>query len=433
MFVGIFTVITIMGVIAVDFGLWFSERRGAQTDADLPALAGARECMLRLASGDPNYGDPEGAVDNWFNLNNGGNASLVSVDASCPCVDVRVKHDSKTLFSSFFSPVFDGVAGNIGAHARACAGAANNPTRPVPFYLVNNGPCFHADGSPNFDYGGLCMIAGGSQSEDPDNPNRGCLDLQTEGECSYSPGSGNLEFNIDWGTEGMCLINDTGGCDPGKSGPWYDCVSGQGGCPKQSKVIAAIKDRVSRIGTCDANHNGVEDFSEVTEPVPGTPGVYTAKPCNTSGPDGASWRLMTTVIIGEDPHSNNGYPILGFAGFYIAGCADERNFPDILACMGDNDDIADCLTPEEQKCKASSGGHEAVLGKWVDLIMPGSGIGPVDPSTTEFSIALVDWEGGGTPVPTVAPTVVPTVAPTVAPTATPCPCGTKPNGTCKKC
>jgi len=511
MFVGLFTVITVIGVITIDFGLWFSERRGAQTDADLPALAGARECMLRLASGDPDYGDPQAKVQEWFNLNNEGNATLENVDVECPCVTVDVRHSSRSLFAS----IFDKVAPNIGARAKACAGAANNPTSPVPFYLVNHGPCFHADGSPNLDDGGLCMIAGGSQSESPDNPNRGCLDLQTEGECSYSNASGDLLYNINWGTDGMCLINDTGYCDPDNRGPWYDCVAGQGGCPKSSKVVPAIGDRVSRIGTCDANHNGVEDFSEVTEPVPDTPGVYTAKACNTSGPDGASWRLMTVIVIGEEPASNNGYPILASAAFYITGCADERNYDSILACMADHDNVADCLTPEERKCTASSGGHEAVLGQWVPLIVAGSGTGPIDDSTTMFGIALCDWEsgegcgggGGGTPVPTVAPTDTPvptatpchgshcptdtpaptntpkptatntprpptatptrtptatptrtptatptrtptatptrtptatptrppTATPTRPPTATPCPCGTKPNGECKKC
>jgi hypothetical protein len=76
--------------------------------------------------------------------------------------------------------------------------------------------------------------------------------------------------------------------------------------------------------------------------------------------------------------------------------------------------------------------------------MAGSGTGPVDPSSTEFGIALVDWEGGGgTPGPTSVPTPgsptdTPAPPPTVAPTTPPpsptpqCPpqC-VLPNGKCK--
>ena len=55
MFVGLFTAIAVIGVITVDFGLWFSERRGAQTDVDMAALAGVQELAkdLSVAPGGP--------------------------------------------------------------------------------------------------------------------------------------------------------------------------------------------------------------------------------------------------------------------------------------------------------------------------------------------------------------------------------------------
>jgi uncharacterized membrane protein len=41
----VLSVMFVIGVIVVDFGLWFSERRGAQKDADLSALAAAQPLM----------------------------------------------------------------------------------------------------------------------------------------------------------------------------------------------------------------------------------------------------------------------------------------------------------------------------------------------------------------------------------------------------
>ena len=50
MFVGLFTIIALAAAITVDFGLWLSERRGAQTDADLVTLAGAYELLEDTAT-----------------------------------------------------------------------------------------------------------------------------------------------------------------------------------------------------------------------------------------------------------------------------------------------------------------------------------------------------------------------------------------------
>ena len=442
MFIGIFTVIAVVGVIVVDFGLWFSERRGAQTDADLPALAGARECMLRLASGDPNYGDPEGAVDNWFNLNNGGNASLVSVDASCPCVDVVVKHDSKTLFSSFFAPVFDGVAGNIGAHARACAGAANAPEKVTPFETDNNSaPCFNADETPNFTT--LCGLEFGAQAENP----RGILDLETkeDGPCSQASGSGDPEGVIEWGAGGLCIIDETpGSCVEGAKGPWYECAATQTGDAKN--VLDGTAARIGHEPLCDGpDANNIDDFGESVDLIldTGDPAtsLYQAKDCDpdTAG-NQASPRLIAIIVFDEYPTDNNtGYSIVAFASFYLAGCAvdddgaetgeqcnnafdddDDGKINDGckkqggaaetgVQCDNDLDDDSDgkfndgCpvviteedLDPKGQPHGGAPPGRVIVFGKFVRLVTSGGGIGPVDPSSTTFGIALVDWEGGG--------------------------------------
>jgi len=52
LFVGVVTVIFVMAAITIDFGIWFSERRGAQKDADAASLAGAQELLAQ------NFVDP---------------------------------------------------------------------------------------------------------------------------------------------------------------------------------------------------------------------------------------------------------------------------------------------------------------------------------------------------------------------------------------
>ncbi|HEY8766157.1 MAG TPA: pilus assembly protein TadG-related protein, partial [Dehalococcoidia bacterium] len=44
------TVMFVIGAIVVDVGLWLSERRGSQTQADFSALAGAYELLNPAAS-----------------------------------------------------------------------------------------------------------------------------------------------------------------------------------------------------------------------------------------------------------------------------------------------------------------------------------------------------------------------------------------------
>jgi hypothetical protein len=444
MFVGIFSVIAVIGVITVDFGLWLSERRGSQTDADLPALAGARECMLQLATGTPH--DPYPAIVQWFNDNNGGNATLEYASPTCEedaqgrlCVTVRVRHDSETLFSSFFSPVFDAVSDNIGAHATACAGAANAPEQITPFETDNNSaPCFNADETPNFTT--LCGLEFGAQGG-PNDPNpRGIVDLEAPDDyCSSSPGSGDIEELIEFGAEGICLIDETpGSCAEGSHGPWYECASTQTGNPQ--KVLDGTAARIAREPLCDGSDaNNIDDFDESVEMIVDTgdpaTSVYQARDCDpdTEG-EQISPRVMTIIVFDEYPTDNNtGYSIVAFAGFYLAGCAvDDDGAETGAQCNNNLDDdndgkINDGCSKQggvaetggqcdnaldddndgkvndgcpvkiteadlDPKCQQNSGGvgHVVVFGKFVRLVTSGGGIGSVDPSSTMFGIALTE-------------------------------------------
>src|SRR3989304_4876854 len=84
------------------------------------------------------------AVNDWISDNDEqGNLTLhnVVVDDSCfgvwdeDAVAVDVRHDSRTLFFSIFGFADEP---NIGAHAKACAGAAQGLGNIVPFQIDND-------------------------------------------------------------------------------------------------------------------------------------------------------------------------------------------------------------------------------------------------------------------------------------------------------
>jgi hypothetical protein len=150
---------------------------------------------------------------------------------------------------------------------------------------------------------------------------------------------------------------------------------------------------------------------------------------------------MTIIVFDEYPTDNNtGYSIVAFAGFYLAGCAvdddgaetgdacnnnldddDDGKVNDGCKKKGgdaeegaqcDNDvdddgddaindgcpvlvteaDIYDPDYPERRTCEQDSGGvgHVVVFGKFAKLVTTGGAVGPIDPSTTMFGIALTE-------------------------------------------
>ena len=476
MFVGLFTIITVIGAITIDFGLWFSERRGSQNDADMIALAGAQECMLQLASGGAYTADVPGAVQRWFDLNNNANAGNATLDPpasalSCEqddqdrlCVTVGIHHSTRALFAS----IFDKVAPDIGAHARACAGAANGLGPSIPFEVATQDTCF-VDGQPRF--GEVCPLEGGSHGKCPEgdtsctsNP-RGILDLLTkvEGYCSDQGSSAHPERVIPCGAEGMCQPNEDGAQGACPDVEWYDCADVQDGNPQavlngvqcrlEGSSSSACPGTLSCVppgeGLCDANHDGIDSFDEsVTLLVASNDPakrVYEAKDCDpsTAGKQISS-RLGSVVVFDHIPSKNETQPIITFAGFYLEGCSPDTFDPDppTVQQLEDWFELQGNDEDHYRQCNVGTPGLQTVYGRFFNLVCAGCGAGPVDQSTTMFGIALVDWEGGGgtpgptaTPVPTVAPTSPP--PPTVAPTSPPptppvCPpqC-ILPNGKCK--
>lgn len=374
-FVGVMTVVFVVGAIAVDVGLWLSERRGAQSDADFVALTGAWELLDPGAT----VGDVTTAVDGALAANDEQlNASIEGspdIDLGERCVAVDVRHDSALLFSAIF-----GLTDiDIGAHAKACAGAANAPGDVVPFQIDDNpGPCFDSNEEPIFT--SMCPLELGAQSGDP----RGMLDLNAPGDyCSDSPDAGEIEDVIVDGASGICMINETGTCDPAANGPWYDCVAVQDGNPK--KVLDGVAARLAAEGACDDNSDGIEDWDETVVLLfdTGDPytSIYEARDCDplTEGKQ-YSVRLISLIVLEEKPPSGNtGWPILAFASFRLEGCQAEG------VPVADETDL-------DRDCSGDYGpqGHAVVYGRFVKIVFTGGGITPPNDQTTAFGIGLVE-------------------------------------------
>jgi hypothetical protein len=339
-----------LGVVAVDASMWQSERRGAQKDADLAALAGALPLIPDLQDAAAARQD---AVDFANSNDEAGNApdlstaagqdytqgNTVVVDNSCfgtdrlDAVRINLDHNSRTFFSSIFGVE---ISPDIGAHARACVGSLTNPKGLRPFAIdLATSPCFvHATdvpppapadvGEPNF--GAECTLDFGSK--DQINGERGVLDLESPtSQCSNVPGSGDLVDTIADGANGTCFTNQTNSCPT----PYDNCVVGQTG-NVANKTLTGIQDILAREGDCDARYTvpgdnpGIDDFEEAVElfggdgsPVPpGPDNLFMPRLCNDAGE--ISPRLITIVAVPNLIGQNNPMPIRYFVPMYIVGC-----------------------------------------------------------------------------------------------------------------
>lgn len=380
LFAGLFAVIVLAGAIVIDFGLWFSERRGAQKDSDLSSLAGAWEYALWLGTGSvgtPPDGDAATKAQEWFDSNNqADNASIVNLVASFPCVTVDSRHDSRSLFAGIF-----GIgAPDIGARAVACAGALTGVGDVLPLETALNGQCFTA-GEP--DFGELCGLEFGA----PSGPARGLVDLRSDGtHCSESGGPmsyGEIVRLMVEGAEGSCFINEgePPTCAPDRRGPWFDCVAVQTG--NAQAILDGIEARIGLEPVCDTSGDGIDSFDESVVLVDDggditdlSTNIYEARDCGGE----TSPRLVTIIVLPREPPrnaGNRGFPIAGFAGFYLWGCAPEAGLSEA--------EVVD------RKCDAPRQvGLQVVYGNFVNLIVAGGQSGPPGGPGTQFTISLVE-------------------------------------------
>lgn len=423
------TVMFVIGAIVVDIGLWLSERRGAQTDADFAATAGAWELLRPGASASDAVTAATSSLSANDEQGNAAFANPVQVDDSCwdrgvnDAVTVDVSHGSRGLFFDIFGLTNP----DIGAHAKACVGAAQGIGDIVPFHVTDNpGPCFDTNEEPIFT--ALCDVERGAHGSNP----RGLLDLEADQYCSNRSGSGDPEELIENGAQGLCLIDENGNCEGG-SGPqqgYYDCVYAQTG--NTANIQAGVNARVSKDGDCDAlygNGNGTDDFLETIQIVfnTGNPttSIYEARDCDLAA-DGLqkSPRLVTLVVLENEADQNDPEPIIAFAGFYLSGCGDER------ITHTDETLIDPYCGPQQAGADVQPALEAYVAAPELGPVLHHRcthGNPPAFTCTPTPSPVPTP-----TPTPTPAPTASPSPAPTASPTPSPAPTGTPgcPQGHC---
>jgi hypothetical protein len=330
LFVGIFTIIMMAAVIVIDFGLWFSERRGAQTDVDLVTLAGGFELLDEAVT----FADVDAAtqvfalangLDPADDLHNLAVRSLAFPDGfetdaeychtatdtggRLNTVVLDVDHDLRLLFASFF-----GLSEpDVGAHACVRAGSLRSTTGLRPWIVsMYNTPCFEwiddGDGVKEADddtfipqFGEDCVFRLESPSSQV-----GSIRLGDAGEECSPPGGGASSYrdNIVEGAGTICTIGDWVTTEPGLNfGP----------------TLQALEELLAGEGECDqlnGNLDGIDQFPEsyvvASDVGPGV--LFTERDCETP-------RAIHIVVLDEfDGIGIDSRPIEGFAAFFLEQC-----------------------------------------------------------------------------------------------------------------
>ncbi len=338
------TVIFAIGAIAIDLGLWFTERRGAQKDADAAVLAGAYELLGQdfLMPTNNDFGAIRSAAEqaayDWAQLNGVPPEDvhdLLVDDTDClgpsPVIDtvyLAAEHHSKALFTSIFGL----FAPQIGAPAKACLGSISSAEGLLPVGIQIAGvesDCWRdvdGDGIEDPLFGQECVLtfgAGDSTSGEAGNIrlyNDGSLDCsgtQTGGRREYTEevesGGANTQCHVYkyWFDSSKTCADDPGGC--------VYSLTGVGSRPE----MEAFNTLLSSEGECDLEYgnpsDGFDQFLEVVEPAngddpPSPDTLFTRHDC-------VSPRLVSLVIVKQfSPQGNPEMPIEAFAAFFIKGC-----------------------------------------------------------------------------------------------------------------
>ena len=333
-FAGMFTVIAIVGAIVVDFGIWFSERRGAQTDSDLISLAGAYELLDQNSTfADVDSATQLSALDNGIDpvgdLQNLAVRSLEfpdgyetdpeychnpanhDPDGRLNTVVLDVNHDSRAFFAEFFGL----TAPDIGAHACARAGSLRSTTGLRPWTVsMYNTPCFDwiddGDGIKEADedqfipqFGEDCVFRLESPSSQVGSVRLG----DDPGDLCNETGGGAAKYreNIIEGSDAVCEIGEMIDTEPGLNvGP----------------TLAALAILLAGEGECDAqngNLDGIDQFDESFEATSGIVGpdaTFAERDCTTP-------RALHIIVLAEfDGTGFDTQPIEGFAAFFLTQC-----------------------------------------------------------------------------------------------------------------
>lgn len=357
------TVIFVVGFIVVDVGLWLTERRGAQKDADASTLAGAYELLeqdfLNPANNDPIAirAAARAAVDNWADFNGLPLADVRNVvidDTDCfgpsnviDTVELDAEHHEKPLFVS----IFELAVPEIGAPAKACLGSENTAEGLLPLGVQITGPktdCWQdtdnpPDGEEDPLYGEKCVISFGAG--ETESGEAGHVRLFNDGSASCSDnntGGGNTwsEEIENGGANTLCHVykyfSDPSKYDP--ADPSTSCSYDPGGCvfPQTgvggSNTLDAFHDLISKETTagydCDEKYgsdaDSIDDLLEAVEVINGAPwpssqAIFAKRDCKSP-------RTVSLLIVKQFAASGNPpMPIEAFASFFIERCKVENN------------------------------------------------------------------------------------------------------------
>jgi hypothetical protein len=338
------TIIFAIGAITVDFGLWLTERRGAQKDADAATMAGAFELLSQdfVNPANNNFAAVKTAAEDaayqWADLN--GVASqdvhdLVVGDTDClgssPVVDtvqLAAEHHTRALFTSIFGL---GVP-QIGAPAKACLGSIVTARGLLPVGVQVSGVASDCWADVNLDgvedpvFGQECTLTFGASEQT--SGEAGNLRLFNDGSfaCSGTGTGGNrtyLDEISSGGADTECHVyqyfdDPSMSCDNDPGGCVYP-LTGVGSVPE----TRALQDLMAGEGECNAKFGPgsvpQDEFLEVVSPANGDPTpssatLFVRRDCTSP-------RLVSLIILPNfDVQGNAPQPIVAFASFFIKGC-----------------------------------------------------------------------------------------------------------------
>jgi hypothetical protein len=442
LFVLAMSIVFVIGVLVVDFGLWLSERRGAQKDADAAVLAGAQALLKDM-------NDTNGAFQDavkWAGYNgvdastidgspttncSPGNSCIAAGTSNCredasapdsmPWVEARIRHPGANLFSSIFTL----GEPDIGAIARACIGSPSSQSQLSPFGVQTNfvpavGPpeagneCLNEDdddgdgtvndGCPLSDclepnpadpsrtrpiYGAVCILKTGAQGSVAGQ--RGQLTIG-ETDCSQTSTS-TLKHDFHYGANAFCQLDQ-------------EVTTGTGNI---IGLLQGLNERLLEEGRCDqyfyTGNAGYDDFNEVLSLPGAEPGdviapspdhVFSLNDCwITSGQDGVAPdpeghvhtyipRAIDLVLIDELEQGDQTATITGFAGFYVIGCYDDSIAVQTKGLIEQNlNDVGSYLN----RCDHPKG-QDDILGIFVKKLAPPEAVTNPDPNLP-LTIVLV--------------------------------------------
>lgn len=432
--IGVFLITTVfmVGVIVVDVGIWLSERRGASKDADASSLAGVQEYIEDLSATADAFdsavqwavlnGIDPAEIDGAPTLNCSAGNSCIGVGASgcrdasdnMPWVEAKIRHDGASLFSG----IFNVLAPDIGAPARACVGSPRGATNLSPFGVQtgfvpavgdpeegdeclneddDDGDGEENDGCPLSTclepdpadpsktrpvFGSVCILKTGAQ--DSVSGQRGQLTIGSAN-CEQTS-SNTLRHDFHYGTQSLCEIGKEVNTGTGN-------IIG---------LLQGLNDRLLEEGLCDqlfgTGNANYDDFNEIFSLVGGGPGdpivpspdnVFSQNDCNLTVDDGEHVhtympRAIDLVLIDQLEQGEQTATIDGFAGFYVIGC-----FNDAIAVETkeqieqDLNDVSAFLN----RCD-NPNGQDDILGIFVKQLKAPLIVGDPDPNLG-LSIVLV--------------------------------------------